>query len=164
MAYIATADLITRFGETEVRELSDRARPPLGQIDEAVCARAIGDATAVVDRYIGGRYLVPLTAPLPLDIARVAADIARYFLHDAGAPDQVRQHYTDALGWLEAVGRGRIDLVAADGSMVPPKAAPSVSGAPTVRGYAADAAFGDAFAAQMDPATVYAAGTVRGWL
>lgn len=163
MAYILTADLIARFGETEVRELSDRCRPPVGEIDEAVCARAIADACAVVDRNIGGRYAVPLVAPLPVDIARVTADIARYFLHDAGAPDQVRRHYEDAIGWLEDVGRGRMDLVNADGSMLPTKATPSGSGVAVVKPYQPDAIFGDAFAGQMDPATVYAAGTTRGW-
>lgn len=164
MAYVLTADLIARFGESEVRDLSDRERPPLGQIDDAVCARAIADACAVVDRYIGGRYAVPLTDPLPVDIARVTADIARYFLHDAGAPEQVRRHYEDALGWLEDVGRGRMDLVAEDGSMVPTKAVVSGAGQAVVKPYLQEAAFGDAFAAQMDPATVFAAGTVRGWL
>lgn len=166
MAYIAPCDLIARYGEAEVRELSDRERPPLGEVDAVVCQRAIDDACALIDRTVGRRYAVPLAAtpagPLPVDVARIASDVARYYLHDVAAPDQVRKHYEDALRWLEQVGKGTLDLVATDGTLWPTKDAAQQSADSATLPYAPAAVFGDAFADRMDPSIGYATGTYRG--
>lgn len=159
MAYAALDDLLTRFGEDEVRELSDRCRPPLGQVDAQVCQRALDDADGVINRYLGARYAVPLTSPWPADIVRIACDIARYVLHDLAAPDNVRRHYDDAIAWLKMVGEGKLPLVGADGALIAQKDAQSSLGMPTVLPYASGAVFGDDFAQRIDPAVPFATGS-----
>ena len=46
--------LTQRFGAAMLIGLTDRAEPATGLLDEAVVARALADADAIVDGYIGG--------------------------------------------------------------------------------------------------------------
>lgn len=119
MSYCALQDLIDRYGETEILELTDRDQS--GDIDEDVADRAIDDASAEVDGYIGGKYSLPLDSP-PAVLTRITADIARYRLYDNIATEEVRRRYEDALRFLKAVGKGEISL----GADPPPASAGSV--------------------------------------
>lgn len=103
MPYVTQAEMVTRFGERELRELTDRTN--LNAIDGAVVARAIADAEAECDSWLSVRYSVPLASPSDR-LRAVAADIARYRLWADGAPEHVRRAYEDALGWLRAVAAG----------------------------------------------------------
>lgn len=150
MPYATQAEMLARFGEAELRQLTDRELPPTGDIVAAVLQRAMDDADAVVTGHLGGRYAVPLAAPLPADVARVACDIARYMLHDLSAPELVRRHYEDALRWLRDVGEGKRPLVTAEGALLPPRDAGGFSPS-GVAPYARSAAFGAAFAAAWRP-------------
>ena len=145
MTYATEADLDERFGAEELLQLSDRSAPPTGSVDAAVVARALADADGMIDSHLGARYAVPLAAPLPADIVRVACDIARYRLHDLAPTEAVREHYRDALRWLRDLADGKLPLIGSDGAIVGFKG--SAFG-PSVRPY--DGAFGAAFA--------------RGWL
>jgi phage gp36-like protein len=149
MSYAAQADLTERFGEVELIQLTDRATPPAGEIDTDVVDRALADADAIIDSRIGGRYAVPLAAPLPADIVRVACDIARYLLHDLGAPETVRQHYEDAIAWLGRVADGRLPLIGSAGGIVSTRT--TVHSAVAVRAYPAEATFGESFATAWAP-------------
>jgi len=119
MAYCTVQDLIDRYGETEILELTDRDQS--GEVDETVAGRAIDDAAAEVDGYIGGKYDLPLSSP-PQVLTRITADIARYRLYDNLATDEVRNRYEDALRFLKAVSKGEVSL----GVSPPPESSGSV--------------------------------------
>jgi phage gp36-like protein len=149
MAYASQADMIDRFGTVEIQQLTDRELPALGEIDADVLDRALADADGIVDRYLCARYSVPLAPTYPTDIVRIACDIARYMLHDLGAPESVRQHYEDALKWLAAVAEGKLPLIGSGGAIVAPKT--DAHGPSAVRPYAEGGTFGAAFAQVWQP-------------
>jgi len=107
MSYCTQTDLIERFGESEIRQLSDRHN--VGDIDADVVARAIADADGEIDGYLGGRFTLPL-ANVPTVLVRVACDIARYYLYDDAVSEQVVRRYNDARDFLRSAGRGDISL------------------------------------------------------
>jgi phage gp36-like protein len=115
MPYATQVDLVSRFGETEIIQLSDRTGTA-GAIDSAVVADKLADADAEIDGYLQGRYTLPLS-PVPTVLVRVAADIARYHLYDDRATEQVTKRYTDAINFLELVAKGDVQLgVTPDGT------------------------------------------------
>lgn len=110
MAYATLADLVARFGEEQLVQLTDRLAA--GVIDEAVLDQAIADASALIDGYLAGRYPVPLS-PAPAILVGYACDLARYNLFpDANLADDhaVRIRHRDAIRFLELVGQGRLSL------------------------------------------------------
>jgi len=109
MAYCTRQDMVDRFGEQELIDLTDRGTPPLGIIDSAVLDGAISDASAEIDGYLAGRYELPL-ASVPSVLKRIACDLARYHLYDDAASEHVAKRYDDAIRFLRAVGRGEISL------------------------------------------------------
>lgn len=109
MAYATQADLVAQFGEREVMALADRDN--LGIIDAGLVASALDDASAEIDGYLVGRYIVPITAVSRL-IVTYCCDIARYRLSGATVTevDTVRNRYKDAIRFLEGVRDGKNDL------------------------------------------------------
>ena len=107
MAYAVQANLETRYGSVELAQLSDRVNGSV--IDVTVVARALADADAEIDAWLGGRYALPL-ASVPAVLERVACDIARYRLYDDRATEQVRQRYEDAIRDLKAIAAGTLAL------------------------------------------------------
>lgn len=110
MAYATLANLIERFGERELTQLTDTESP--GSIDEAVTARALADAEALVDGYLGGRYTLPL-ATVPPVLTGAVCDLARARLYKDALPEVVEKRHDDALKFLALLGQGRITLGAA---------------------------------------------------
>lgn len=111
MSYCTQADLVTRFGNDEILQLSDKAR--VGEIDSEVVNRAIDDASAEIDGYLAGRYRLPLSA-VPALLTLYACDIARYRLFEDGAYEQVIERYNNALRYLRDVAQGKVQLFVAD--------------------------------------------------
>lgn len=107
MPYCTQADLIERFGEAEITQLSDRAG--LGTLDSAVVDGAIDDADAEIDGYLSGRYALPL-ASVPAVMVRLACDISRYYLFGHDVTDLVRERYEQAIGYLVKIATGVIGL------------------------------------------------------
>lgn len=107
MTYATQQDLIDRFGSQELLELSDRSRS--GAIDGAVVARALGDAEAEINGYLSAKFTLPLD-PVPDTIARIASDIARYYLYDDRATEVVRDRYNNAIKFLKGVVAGDISI------------------------------------------------------
>lgn len=108
MTYATQTDLVDRFGEQEIRELTDRTGMG-SEIDAAVLNKALLDADALVDAYLATKYTLPLSSP-PTVVVGWAADIARFKLWDDRAPDEVRRRYEDALSQLKDVAKGVISL------------------------------------------------------
>ncbi len=109
MTYATQQDLVDRFGEAELIQLTDRADPRTGQIDTAVVARALADADATINSYVKSRYSLPLAA-VPQVLVRIAADLARFALYDDHAPDHVAGRQRDAIQYLRGVADGRATL------------------------------------------------------
>ncbi len=107
MPYVTQQQLVDRFGDEELIQLTDRANT--GAIDTVVLNQAIADAGAEIDGYIGGRYQLPLTTVPPI-LALYAGDIVRYRLYDDAARDEVRKRYEDAIRFLRLVGEGKLRL------------------------------------------------------
>ncbi|MDZ7655606.1 MAG: DUF1320 domain-containing protein [Sulfurimicrobium sp.] len=108
--YATIVDMIARFGEEQLVQLTDRLGS--GVLDETVIDQAIADASALVDGYLSGRYPVPLS-PAPAILVGYACDLARYNLFpDANLDDvnTVRIRQRDAIRFLEQVGQGKLSL------------------------------------------------------
>lgn len=128
MTYATQQDLEERFGPQELAQLTD---PDAGAvIDATVVARALSDAAAEIDARLSTRgYTLPL-ATVPTVLVRVAADLARYFLWDARASEQVRNRYRDAIGLLDKIGSGAIVLPGAETLELTPGAVAVASSSP----------------------------------
>jgi phage gp36-like protein len=127
VTYATQAQLIDRYGEAMLIDLTDRGDPPSGEIDVDVVSRALADADAAIDGYLAGRYQAPLSAPPPPAVTDLALAIAIYKLHRNVASDKIRNDYTDALKMLRDISAGVASLAGVDG------AAPPGSGASGVR-------------------------------
>jgi len=117
MAYATLADLIARFGETELIELSDRLGA--GQIDPTVIDQALSDAAGVIDGHLAGRYALPL-APVPSILLGYACDLARERLWKDAASELIVKRGDDARKFLVMVAAGKVTL----GIQPDPAAAP----------------------------------------
>jgi len=106
MTYCTKQNMIDRFTEDELIRLTDR--PLLLSINDAVLNPAIADAEAEIDSYLS-RYPLPL-ATVPTVLIRLSCDIARYYLYDDQATEQVTRRYDAAVKFLLAVSKGQINL------------------------------------------------------
>jgi phage gp36-like protein len=123
MIYARISDLIERFSERELVQLSDR--DDAGEVNTAVVNRALADATALVNGYIGLVYQLPLlgcakpaTVPgapteyfCPPALTRIVCDLARYYLY-TNAPDEhdATRRYKAAQAGLAAIAAGKTHL------------------------------------------------------
>lgn len=129
MTYATQQDLIDRFGQEELVELTDRADPPAGVIDATVVTRALADADALIDGYVAARYDLPLPST-PALLTNLAADIARHKLYKDDPTEAVEAALKAAIALLRdiAAGRARLDIAGAEpatsGAAAPEIAAP----------------------------------------
>ena len=113
--YATQQDLIDRFGQEELVELTDRADPPAGVIDATVVTRALTDADALIDGYVGARYDLPLSST-PALLVDLAADIARYKLYKDDPTEAVESRNKAALATLRDIstGKAKLDIAGAE--------------------------------------------------
>jgi phage gp36-like protein len=103
MSYCAKQDLIDRFGETELAQLTDRASA--AAINDDVLNQAIADADSQIDRKLRGRYTVPVT-PAPTELKPIACDLARFYLWGNGSSEVVETRYQAAMRELRDYATG----------------------------------------------------------
>lgn len=127
MPYATSDQLIERFGERMLVDLTDRADVPTGTIDTAVIGRALADTDAVIDGYLAGRYALPL-AETPPQLLDLALSIAIYKLHPSAPDPKIEKDYDGALKTLVQISTGVVRLPAAG---IEPAAATS-SGVETI--------------------------------
>lgn len=111
MAYATQADLVTRFGERRLIELTDRSNPVPETIDAGVVAAALADAAGLIDSYVG--QVLPLPLPsAPAALTAIACDLAWYRLRGEGAAEDSpeRKAFEDAIAWLKRVAAGEVSL------------------------------------------------------
>jgi len=106
--YCTQQNLIDRFGQLEIIQLTDRSTPPAGTINATVLNKAISDAEAEINSYLTG-YALPL-ATVPANFERMACDMTRYYLYEDRVIEQVKKRYDDAIKYLTQVGKGVIQL------------------------------------------------------
>ena len=121
MQYATVADMTARFGEREMIQLTD---PDLQAVQTDKAERAIADAQAFADAFVGVAYRLPLAgcakpAPVPGDpqaveqvappqLTRIVCDVARYYLYDALAPEhEVYLRYKAAERELTQIAEGK---------------------------------------------------------
>lgn len=125
MAYATVDDMIRRFGEREMIELTDRINLRPEGLGKDIIVQAIADADAAIDGYVGKVYRLPLrgcakppakpgAAPQyvpPPQLTRLSCDLARYYLYDDLAPEaEVYRRYKNALKELDAIAAGEAQL------------------------------------------------------
>lgn len=98
---ITLQDLIDRFGESELANLTDKENYQI--IDETVSDHAIADAIAEVAGYLNPTGLVVngvyIGTP-PKALVLKTCDIARYYLYENGVTEIVEKRYKQAIDWL----------------------------------------------------------------
>jgi len=123
MIYATPTDLVARFGETEIVNLTDAENIPPSVINVARLEVKLSDAQSFVDGYVGQVYRLPLTGcvkfgtggtvehvPPPV-LTRLTCDLARYYLYDDLAPEnEVYRRYQAAVKELEAIALGKAQL------------------------------------------------------
>ncbi|MBZ9678898.1 gp436 family protein [Mesorhizobium sp. ES1-1] len=139
MPYAVKQDLVDRFGVRELTQLTDRTNVPPSVVDDAVVGRAVADATALIDGYIGKMYSLPL-ATVPDILVKIAADIARYFLHGKAADKDspVTAAYNQGVAWLKDVSKGLVALDDGTGATPEPAGGGSVQANPSTRVFRRD--------------------------
>lgn len=143
MTYATQQDMIDRFGETELLQLTDRENMPPTSIDVVVVGRALDDADGLINSYLGKVYRIPLSV-VPAVLVKRASDIARYHLHGEAAPKDgdVHRNYRDAIDWLKDVAKGLVTIdaegitpAASGGGSVKSSAPGRIFTRETMRGY-----------------------------
>lgn len=112
MSYATAQDLVDRFGEPEMIQLTNVPGGDYEEVIEANAAPALADAGGTVDSYLRPRYRLPL-ATVPVRIKAVCCDIARFFLMHGGQREPTKQAtdaYDRAIAWLKDIAAGKADL------------------------------------------------------
>ncbi len=105
--YATPDNMLSRFGEDELIALTDRTGS--GSIDSERLLSALSDAAATLNGYLAARYPLPLPT-VPDVLTRLCCDIARYYLYDDAANDQVSKRHDDALKMLKQLSDGVVTL------------------------------------------------------
>ncbi len=108
MIYCDYAALLAELGSRELIQLTDFDN--VGSVNVALAEKALDKADAIINRYLVA-YTLPLSV-IPACFEQLAADIARYLLYKDAVPDAVRDRYTDAIKYLEQIGKGTLALAA----------------------------------------------------
>lgn len=98
---ITQADLMHRFGETELAKLTDR--PRCREINTAVLKRAIDDAESEANGYLRAAGFTAPFDEVPATLKVKVCDIARWYLYENGVTDIVEKRYKNAIAWLKDV-------------------------------------------------------------
>lgn len=121
MNYATVQDMIDRYGEPEMIQLTD---PGIVSVQAPKAQRALDDAQAFADSFVGRVYRLPLAgctkrAPVPGDLGavqqvappqltRVVCDVARYYLYSDLAPEhEVYLRYKAAERELMQIAEGK---------------------------------------------------------
>lgn len=116
MQYATAQDLIDRFGELELIQLTD---PEQQAVNNDKLDIKLGDAHALVDGCLARVFRLPLRGcakPVgasteyvaPPQLTRITCDVARYYLYTDVAPEhEVAMRFKQATNELAAIADGR---------------------------------------------------------
>jgi phage gp36-like protein len=119
MTYCSQDDVQDRLGADELARLADLDGD--GTLDAAVISRALADADAVIDSYLGRRYALPVATPdgsVPDPLRTRAVNLAVYFLKLGrdSVTDDVRAQHAEDMQWLQRASVGRVSVGRAVGA------------------------------------------------
>lgn len=120
MAYATVEAFVEVVGLVEAKALAPATLPATGH-DEAKILRALDDASAKIDTYVGGRYPTPLS-PVPRVIEVATISLAREALDRQGR-DQVVKEADRVRAWLRDVSKGTAILAGNEADQDAPAAA-----------------------------------------
>ncbi|WP_163266459.1 gp436 family protein [Chelativorans alearense] len=109
MAYCTLQELIERYSERMLIDISDRGDAPTGTIDGDLITRAIADADALIDGYLAARYRLPL-ASVPHLVRDLSLRVSIYYAHAHVAEEKIKRDYEEALATLKRIAQGLIKL------------------------------------------------------
>jgi len=111
MPYATSDDLVAAFGD-QLKLVADRDGD--GVLDADVVAKALADASAIVDLHVRGIYAVPLS-PIDPEIVGITCDLARTKIYSnvTQVPDSVTDADKAARAMLLQIARGDFKLTAA---------------------------------------------------
>lgn len=107
MSYATIQNLIDRFSELEIIQLTDEAGT--GVIDPTPALLALGDADAEINAALGGRYALPLVT-VPDLLIRIASDLARESLYADKPTEVVTDRAKVARAMLSQIASGKLFL------------------------------------------------------
>ncbi|MGB3165636.1 MAG: DUF1320 domain-containing protein [Alteraurantiacibacter sp.] len=111
MSYATLAQLIERFGERMLVQLTDRGEVATGTVDEALVTGVLAATDATIDGYLATRYKLPL-AQMPPQLLDLALAIAIYKLHPSEPDPKIGKDYDGAMKALAQISSGVIRLPA----------------------------------------------------
>ena len=121
MSYVSKQQLIDRYGEDKLAQLTDRDDG--SDIDDVVLNEAIADADKTINAYVSPRYTLPLdhalidTSPLPL----IAGAIVLYELQEDIASEQAEKRYDKAMKFLRDIQMNKASLGEQDTDVATPE-------------------------------------------
>lgn len=107
MPYASKQDMIDRFGEPELIQISDRDGS--GTLNDQTLEQAQMDGDAEIDAYLRPLYRLPLEV-VPTNLVRIACDIYRYYMYGALVPDYAEKRHKLAIDTLKLINSGKLDL------------------------------------------------------
>lgn len=118
MPYCTVDDIKGQMDERDLVQLTDDE--DTGAVVMSHVDKAIADADAEMNGYLGARYSLPLD-PVPPVINKYAVDIAIFNLESrrGGASDNRTARYDKAIKYMELVAKGTISLGVGDPDETP---------------------------------------------
>lgn len=104
--YASKTDLIRRFGEYEITELT--SKDGVG-IDDLQVEEALADAFGEINARLQSRFVLPLIGTSGM-LKIAMCDIARYRLAENNVTEEILRRYEYAMKWLDDVVRGKSGL------------------------------------------------------
>jgi phage gp36-like protein len=112
MAYATVEDMIVRFGEEQMIQLSTPAGTDMVAVVREPVVVALGEVSAIIDTYLRKRYRAPLDVA-PKEIKRACCILARYELStgEQKQPTETMTEQRDAtISWLKQISTGAVVL------------------------------------------------------
>lgn len=106
-AYATLDDMLARFQESELVQLTDEAGA--GTIDQDKVDQAIVAASGTIDAYLAGAYKLPLATVHPT-LVDLACDMARFRLCRGNPTEGVERAHTAAMKTLREIAAGTIKI------------------------------------------------------
>jgi phage gp36-like protein len=114
MAYCAYADIKKNLPEETLVQLTDDEG--VGTVNQVRISEAIAQADAEINSYLGTKYTVPFTAPIPDIVKQLSIKMSIYHLYSRRMeeiPKTRVDRYNNSLRILEKIAAGSISIGAA---------------------------------------------------
>ena len=108
MGYATKSDMLKRYEESELVQLTDIEEPYTSAIVDSVLDNALDNASASIDLYLH-RYDLPLSS-IPAALIEMTCTLAFYKLNRNRITEDMRQDYEDVMKMLGDISSGKAKL------------------------------------------------------